>query len=247
MHIQTAKADLGARDHMICEHLPLIRFVVRKMMVDGPGAEVSFEDLVGYGTIGLIQAVERFDGSLGIPFSGFAIPRIRGAVLDALRGLDPLSRGQRLMAKQIAAKQNELAMTFGCEPTGQELRAATGLTGEQFNTARSMAGFFCVPIDNAGDDGLSYGYSEPADPDAESPTAGMERQELLATLERAIKSLPERERIIVGLYYGERLKYREIATVMAVSETRVSQLMQQALGRLRRNPRLAEEALPCSA
>ncbi len=247
LNTHAATANLRVREQMICQHLPLIQQVVRKMEIDMPGTTIDFEDLVGYGTIGLIQAVDRFDDSLGFGFAAFAVPRIRGAVLDALRSLDHLSRRQRLMAKQITAKRNELVMTFVREPTEKELRNATGLAREQFNTARWAASFSCVPIANARDDGSPCGYPEPADPDDESPTSGIEREQLLAALQRAMKTLPERERMLVGLYYGERLTYREIATVLGVSDSRVAQLMHRALGRLRRDPGLVEAALPLSA
>jgi RNA polymerase sigma factor for flagellar operon FliA len=241
-YTDAATSGLSEREQMICKHSTLVRFVVRKMLLDGHNIAADFEDLVGHGTIGLIQAIDRFDDSLGIPFPAFAIPRIRGAVLDALRGLDPLSRGQRFMAKQIAASQNDLAMALGREPTDRELRDATGLTHAQFDTARSMAGFACVPITQHSDDGeLADGYPEPADPD-DSLTMGIERQELFAILEQAVRTLPERERILVGLYYADNLKYREIATVLDISESRVAQLMQQALRRLRRHPALAQAA-----
>lgn len=246
-HNHPATTDRREREQMICQYLPLIRYVVRRMQVDVPGATVDFEDLVGYGTIGLIQAIDRFDDSNGTPFPAFAIPRIRGAVLDALRGLDPLSRRQRLVSKQIAAKQNELALELGREPTDREVRDGTGLTCAQFSTATSLSGFYCVPIASPCDDDSGYSYPEPVDPDAEAPTAGIERQQLLATLEQAVKTLPARERMIVGLYYRERLTYLEISTVIGVSETRVSQLVHQALRRLRRHPRLVEAALPLSA
>jgi RNA polymerase sigma factor FliA len=241
MDVQTATSSPSERERMICQHLPLTRFVVRKMLVDMPGA-FDFEDLVGWGTIGLIQAIDRFDESLGIPFAAFAMPRVRGAVLDALRTLDPLSRGQRQMAKQIAARQNELAMTLGREATVPELRDATGLTCDQFNTARSLAGFSCVPIAQRSEDGeLPDGYPEPADLD-DSWTDGIEHRELLAILEQAVKALPEREKMVVGLYYADHLKYREIATVMQISESRVAQLIQQALRRMRKRRSLAEAA-----
>ncbi len=87
--IQTATAGPSQRDKMICQHLPLVRSVVRKMLIEVPNGAADAEDLVGHGTIGLIQAVDRFDNSLGTPFAGFAVRRIRGAVFDALRTLDP--------------------------------------------------------------------------------------------------------------------------------------------------------------
>ena len=238
---QTVTVNQTERDQMICSHLPLASYVVRKMLIEMPGGVVDYEDLVGYGTVGLIQAIDRFDPALGIPFAAFAIPRIRGAILDALRKLDPLSRQQRSMAKQITVKQNELAMTLGREATERELREATGLEHQQFNSTRSLAGFRCVPIADSNEEGFLFGYPEPADPD-EPPTAGIERQELLASLAQAVKLLPERERLIVALHYDERLTYREIATMMKVSETRIAQLMRQALNRLRRNPQLAAAA-----
>lgn len=239
LHPNPATLDLRTRDDLICQHVPLVHYVVGKMRLDLINAAVDYEDLVGYGIVGLIQALDRFDESLGIPFPGFAVPRIRGTVLDALRSLDHLSRGDRFRAKQIATKHNELAMELGREPTELEVRTAAGLTREQFNTAGVLARATPVPIMAAGESDRPDGYHEPA-ADLESPTAALEYEQLLGALDKAVQRLPERERMIVGLYYVESLTYREIGLMLDISETRVAQLVQQALRRLRVQPGLVE-------
>jgi len=241
LETQTITSAQSEREQMIRANLPLASYVARKLVIEMPGSVVGYEDLVGHGTVGLIQAYDRFDASLGIPFAAFAIPRIRGAILDALRRLDPLSRGQRSAAKQIIAKQNELAMTLGREATENELRVATGLGSEQFKTSRSLAAFRCVPIADADDEGFQYGYPEPADPE-EPATGEIEREQLHLLLAEAVALLPEREKLIIGLHYNDHLTYREIATIIEVSETRVAQLVHQALRRLRRNRPLVDAA-----
>jgi RNA polymerase sigma factor FliA len=238
--------QLNQRDEMILQHLPLVRYVVGKLHIDTSGAAADFEDLVGFGTTGLIQAVDRFNDAQAVPFSAFAIARIRGAVLDAVRRLDHLSRGQRSKATAITVSQNELSLSLGRVPSEEEVREATGMTREEFTAARVVASFSSVPINQDYADAGSNGYPEPAFRE-QLPSAAVEREELLHILAAAVESLPERERLVVGLYYEQDLTHREIANILDISASRVSQLIHQALARLRRNRSLENVALPLAA
>lgn len=139
--MQSTKSQLSSeeRDRLIEENLPLVRYAVRKMHIANPPAGLDFDDLVGHGTLGLIQAVDRFDGGHGVQFSSFAITRIRGAVLDALRSLDPIGRPTRTMAKLIDTTFNTLALELGREPTACEVQRTSGIEPDRYWRARAAA------------------------------------------------------------------------------------------------------------
>ncbi len=234
------------REKMICDHLPLVRHIARRTHLNTSGAVLDFEDLVAYGTIGLIQAIDRFDESHGVPFGPYAAPRIRGAILDAFRGLDHLSRGQRTRATRITTSQNSLSLSLGREPTESELLNDTGLSRSLFTAARTAAALTCVPIGQSFDGLDAFKELEVVDT-TEPPTAPIERRELLSALRLAIDALPAREQVVVSLLYVELLTQKEAACVLDVSASRIAQLRQQALRRLRRNANLAAVALPIAA
>lgn len=144
------------RDRIIEEHLPLVRYVVRKMHVANAPVGLEFDDLVGHGTLGLIQAVDRFDGSQGVQFSSFAITRIRGAVLDALRALDPVGRPTRTLAKRLDATYNTLALELGREPSACEVQQAAGVAAPEYWRARAATSLTVVPIEHPSDSEHSW-------------------------------------------------------------------------------------------
>ncbi len=227
---------ISARDQLIADHLPFVRHIVGRMAVSGNSNLMDFEDLVSHGTVGLIEAAERYDGQRGISFASFAASRIRGAVLDALRGTDPLSRTARQRARLIQAAEAKLAFDLGREPTHDEVREATGLGERQYWDAWRASRIACVSIDtmapNSEDD-----HDGPREVPAEEDhdPAGLEHQELLDALVQAIAELPERDRQVIGLRYQENLTLREVAHILGISESRVSQLEVRILGRLRRS------------
>jgi len=147
--MNTANTHLAPceRKQLIEDHLPLVRFVVSKMHIANAPAGLDFDDLVGHGTLGLIQAVDRFDATQGAQFSSFAITRIRGAVLDALRSLDPIGRPTRRAAKQIDTTFNTLALDLGRNPTPGEVQDASGIPAGQYWRARSAASITLVPFE----------------------------------------------------------------------------------------------------
>lgn len=228
------------RERIIEEHLPLVRYVVRKMHVVNPPAGLDFDDLVSHGTLGLIQAVDGFDGSQGVQFSSFAITRIRGAVLDALRSLDPVGRPTRTLAKRLDATQNALALELGREPTWEEVQRAARVTPAEYWRARSAASMSVVPIEQPSED--EHGWEERLADETATVSAGLEQRDMAECLSRAVAELPERERLILSLYYVENLTLKDIARALDISETRVSQLLHRAYARLRVNPALAGAA-----
>ncbi|MCK9518590.1 MAG: FliA/WhiG family RNA polymerase sigma factor [Dehalococcoidia bacterium] len=224
------------RDAAIQQYAPLVKYVVGRLAIGLP-AILDYEDILSYGTIGLIEALDRFDDSRGVKFETYAISRIRGAIIDALRGLDRLPRSVRQKAKRLEQVTRELTGTLGREPTDAELADAMGMTRQQFNTMLVDSSWVTVSLDglldrNDNEDGS--GYSDmPPDPNEEDFTNRMEKRQMVDALAGAIKTLPEREWLIVSLYYKDEMTMKEIAQILDISESRVCQLHGRALGRLR--------------
>lgn len=219
------------------QYAPLVRRVARSLPLEIPGL-LEFEDAVGYGTCGLVEAVRRYDPSKGTNFHAYAVQRIRGAMIDAFRRMDRLSRTVRQKAREAQKAQGELEAVLGRTPTEVETAAHLGVSLEQYRDTSSNARWVTVSLDRMlekDDDGDSF-------PAAEMPTAeedidftrSFEERELYEDLARSVQGLPERERLVVSLYYVEKLTMKDIAVVLQVSETRVSQLHAQAVKRLRR-------------
>ena len=235
-------STLGDREAAIQQYAPLVKYVVGRLAIGLP-AILDYEDILSYGTIGLIEALDRFDGSKGVKFETYAISRIRGAIIDALRSLDRLPRSVRQKAKRMEAITLELTAANGREPTDAEVAQQMGLTIEQYNQALVDTSWVTVSLDGLLDrDDQNDGSSStelPPDPDQEDFTERLEKRQMLDALTGAIKSLPEREWLIVSLYYKDEMTMKEIAQILEISESRVCQLHGRALGRLR--VRLARE------
>jgi len=228
------------RNRRIEENLPLVKYCVASMHLRNASSGLEFEDLVSHGTLGLIQAVDRFDDSQGVKFGNFAVSRIRGAVLDAMRSLDPVGRTNRHDSKIISDMHNKLALELGRNPSHAEVQQAAGLEESRYVRARTAAGINQVSIDAAMEDGTSL-----ADrlSDGMAPvSSNIEREDLARALAEAIEGLPERDKIVLSLYYVEGLTMSGVAKAMDISETRVSQLLNRTYARLRANRALASAA-----
>jgi RNA polymerase sigma factor for flagellar operon FliA len=231
------RLSLEEQQQLVMQYAPLVRRVARSLPLEIPGL-LEFEDAVGYGTCGLVEAVRRYDPTKGTNFHAYAIRRIRGSMIDAFRRMDRLSRTMRQKARDLQRAQGELEVTLGRTPRDDEAAAHLGISLAQYYEAWSNSRWVTVSLDrmlDKDDDGDSF-------PAAEMPTAdedidftkSFEEQELYEDLARAVQGLPERERLVVSLYYVERLTMKDIAAVLSVSETRISQLHTQAVKRLRR-------------
>lgn len=233
---------MSDREAAIRQYAPLVKYVVGRLAIGLP-AILDYEDILSYGTIGLIEALDRFDDSKGIKFETYAISRIRGAIIDALRSLDRLPRSVRQKAKKLEQATVELTLANGREPTDAEVAAMMGLTIEQFNQTLIDTSWVTVSLDGLLDrddqNDNSSSAELPADPDQEDFTERLEKRQMLDALTGAIKSLPEREWLIVSLYYKDEMTMKEIAQILDISESRVCQLHGRALSRLR--ARLARE------
>ncbi|MDQ7820713.1 MAG: FliA/WhiG family RNA polymerase sigma factor [Armatimonadota bacterium] len=219
------------RERLALAYLPLVRALARQMAVRMP-ASVKSEDLEGYGMIGLLEAIDRFDPDRGIPFEAFARLRIRGAMYDYLRTLDLLPRVARRHVHRLQAQARTLARSLGRPPTGREVVAATGWEEAAVERIRAdaAAGQVLSLEEIASSDQLPDSVIRDVWGDT---LARMERQERDRTLWRAIQALPARHKLVVGLYYCEGLTLAEIGRVLGVTESRVSQMRAEALGMLR--------------
>jgi RNA polymerase sigma factor for flagellar operon FliA len=206
---------------------------------------LEFEDAVGYGTCGLVEAVRRYDPSKGTNFHAYAVRRIRGAMIDAFRRMDRLSRTMRQKARDVQRAQGQLQAQLGRDPSAAEAADHLGLTLDEYRSAAANGRWVTVSLDRLllGDDDLDgfSGAEVPTVDDEVDFTRTLDEKETLDALAEAVRELPGRERTVVSLYYVDQLTMKEIAGVLNVSETRVSQLHAQAVRRLR-NALLPEAA-----
>jgi len=231
----TGAADLD-RDQLILDHIPLLQHIVGRMSFDIPG-RVQRDDLFGWGMRGLIEAADSFDPTRNLAFSTHAFPRVRGAILDELRRLDFLPRGRRERLKELERVVAELEQEQGAPPAPEEIAARLGTTVEEVDEVMHSARV-------ASWASLEGGPSEElgallSDPRSEDPVGSAEWTEMKDLLVRSIASLPEPEKTVITLYYGEELLLKEIGTVLGVTESRVSQVHSAALYRLNRELRKA--------
>lgn len=233
---QMRAGGMNERDATIQQYAPLVKYVVHRLAIGLP-AVLDDEDILSYGTIGLIEAFDRFDDSKGVKFETYAISRIRGAIIDALRSLDRFPRSVRQKAKRLNAVTLELTAAHDREPTEAEIAEGMGMTLAKYRQTLIDCSWITVSLDGLLDrDENSDGSAPtelPADPGEEDFTRRMEKRQMLDALTGAVKGLPERERLVVSLYYRDEMTMKEIAQILDISESRVCQLHGRALGRLR--------------
>jgi RNA polymerase sigma factor for flagellar operon FliA len=229
--------DQGARDRLILTYAPLVKYVAGRLGAGLP-AHVEESDLVSYGLIGLIGAIERFDPSREIKFETFAISRILGAIIDELRALDWVPRSVRSRAREIERAIGQLEAQLHRAPTDEEIAGKLGIAHEELEgSLDEISRSSIVALDelwtvsNTGDQVSLIDTLE--DPDSIDPQRNLTESELREAIAEAIAGLPEREKIVVTLYYYEELTLREIGDVLGVTESRVSQLHTKAILRLR--------------
>ena len=225
---------------------PLVKYVAGRMG-SGLPAHVEEADLISYGLGGLISAIERFEPEREIKFETYAIPRIRGAIIDELRSLDWVPRSVRARAREIERANVKLEHRLQRAPSDEEMARELGLEVEEFqeslvqishSTIAALDELWSVS-DQSGDQ-VSL-LDTLADPTAPDPAAAMDASDLKDRVADAIARLPEREKLVIALYYYENLTLREIGEVLGVTESRVSQLHTKAVLRLR--SRMAEHHL----
>ena len=223
---------------LIHDYMPLVRHVVNRVVVGSSGSSIlQYEDMVSCGVQGLIEAHHSFDPNKGAKFSTYALPRIRGSILDALRAAHPLPRSLQKFSSQIESTTSALHNEFGRAPTRAEMAERMGLPLPQFLESLSQASVRVVSLDNLADmavNGNNERLVEMADEDPSIDPDQVAQQTMVKTkLQQAVSNLPERERIIVQLYYIESQSLKSIGRALGISESRASQLRQRAPRRLR--------------
>ena len=223
------------RDRLIREHAGLVKHIASRMAVVLP-RHVDMDDLIHDGVLGLMDAINRFDASRGIQFRTFAATRIRGSILDALRSLDWVSRGGRRRSRELRKLEEQLRHELGRDPSREELAARAGLSPEELDERRAEAADDrVVSLDELRS--LSEGVSESPAARLQDPTVNVEREALVgqkkAILLEALRTLSEREQLVLSLYYFEDVNIKEIAQILGVSEPRVSQIHSRCRAKLK--------------
>ena len=237
--------DRALRDRLILTYAPLVKYVAGRLG-SGLPAHVEEGDLVSYGLLGLIGAIERFDPERDIKFETYAISRIKGSIIDELRSMDWVPRSVRARARDIERAIAELEAKLGRAPDDEEIAGKVGITTEELEDSLTEISRSSIAAldelwtvsDTSGDQVSLLDTLQ--DPEAPDPAKVMDASELKDRVADAIARLPEREKLVIALYYYENLTLREIGEVLGVTESRISQLHTKAVLRLR--SRLGEEA-----
>lgn len=231
------------RERMILEHLPQVRLIARRIHERLPES-VSLEDLVSTGIVGLISAIDRFDPGHNVKLKTYAEYKIRGAILDSLRGLDWAPRQQRKRVKQIEAAITDVEQRLKRAPSEDEIAEELGLSLEEYHEwlvevrGVNLGSLETNSSQEEGRDLLKY----ISDDQTMWPSRLLERSELERLIADGIEKMPEMERTVLSLYYYEELTLREISRVVDLHESRISQLKSQAILRLRS---YVEKRWPC--
>jgi RNA polymerase sigma factor for flagellar operon FliA len=229
----TAKGQLDVNS-MLKQYSSLVRRLAHQMIAKLP-ANVELDDLIQVGMIGLTDALSRYDAAQGVQFETFATQRIRGAMLDELRGNDYLSRGTRKHQREIESALHRLQQRLGRTPAESEIAKEMGLAlAEYQELLGKVRGTQLVYLeDMSGDDGdADFLDRHVADEEAD-PLNQLREQRMRQALVDGIKTLPEREQYVMSMYYEHDMNLKEIAAVLKVTESRVCQLHSQSIARLR--------------
>lgn len=236
----TKRVDKRTKEKLILEYAPLIKFIAQKIAVRLP-SNIEFDDLVSSGVIGLMDAIDKYDPSRDNKFKTYAEFRIRGAILDELRAQDWVPRSVREKAKQLERVHLRLEQELGRMPTEDEITSALAISKEEYydllNQVKSVS---ILSLDEAGSFNSSDRKSILSLLESckiPSPIMQLNLKAVKEVVTRAIESLPEKQRLVLSLYYYEDLNLKEIGDVLAVTESRVSQLHTQAILWLRRKLR----------
>jgi len=230
-----AEGSMEARDTILNENLSLVHHVARQLerkLTD----EVDHDELVSAGTLGLIAAMSSFDASRGLAFSTFAVPRIRGSILDELRRQDYVPRSVRRKTRDIGGARAALASRLCRAPEDREVAQELGVDVQTlWRWESDVQGAIRVPIDRPNTDNEQH--TSPLDLLHTDPEISVDerlgREQEIALLRDAIMGLKEQERTVLALYYFEELKLHEIAEILSLTESRVSQIRTKALSKLR--------------
>jgi RNA polymerase sigma factor for flagellar operon FliA len=230
-------ASLQARERLILHYAPLVKYVASRVATGLP-ASVEQADLVSYGMFGLIDALEKFEPARGNKFETYAIPRIKGAIIDELRAMDWVPRSVRFKAREIEKAYSDLESMMKRAPSEKEVAARLGVTLKELHDVITQISFVSVlALDEllsvGSDRGEQVSLLDTLADRGSDVSMGLEGQETRGLLAAAINSLSEREKIVVTLYYFEGLTLAEIGEILGVTESRVCQIHTKAVNQLR--------------
>jgi len=231
------KRDPLIREAFIKQYAPLVKYVAGKVAANMPQS-VDFDDLVGFGVFGLIDAIDKFDPDKNVKFKTYAVTRIRGAIFDELRSIDWVPRSVRQKSREMEEAIATLEAKLGRPANDSEIAQSMGLNETEFSkTMMKISGTSILSLNDVwysadDSDKISIGDSIES-PMSLNPDAVMEREEIKRVIVQSIQELPEKEKKVLVLYYYEELTLKEIGKVLEVTESRVSQLHTKAILRLR--------------
>lgn len=227
--------ERSTRDRLILHYSPLVKFVSGRVLSRLPDT-LDGADLVSYGILGLMDAIEKFDPARGFKFETYAVPRIRGAILDELRSIDWVPRSVRAKARAADQAYTKLEHELQRSPTDEELALELGISSHELDALlRQTTRASVLQLDEVLFTG-GQGFRTLGDTIADSgdgPGAHLELQETRRLVARAIATLPDRERTVLTLYYYERLNLSEIGDILGVTESRACQIHTKAVHQLR--------------
>ncbi len=232
------QGDAAARDALIMLHMRVVRYIAGRMAIHVPSS-VEMDDLVSWGIMGLLDALEKFDHTQDIKFSTYASIRIRGAIIDQIRSLDWAPRSLRTMARKVGAAKEKLRHARGQEPSFEDIANELGTTEEhveetiaQLQTAQILSLDNYLPSDEDSQEGRKSDITSNAT--APSPSRLAEQGERQERLVQGILQLPDQQQQVLNLYYYEELTLKEIGLVLNVSESRICQIHSAAMKRLKK-------------
>lgn len=227
--------DVDAREKLIIHYAYLVKYAVSRLMINLPN-NLDYDDLLSYGMIGLIQSLDKFDMARNIKFETFAMSRIRGAILDELRAQDWMPRSLRKKAKDIERAIKKVEDEHGQSATEQQIADTLQISVEELHHSLSETSFLVLSLDYILSQDSQQGATLEdtiADDRDKTPAELLEVKSLQEALIKALEGLPERERLLITLYYYEGLTMKEIGRILGVTEARVCQLHSQAIHRMR--------------
>ena len=229
--------DPKIRDYFVKQYAPLVKYVAGKVAIGMPH-NVEFDDLVGFGVFGLLDAIDKFDPGKHVKFKTYAVTRIRGSILDELRSIDWVPRSVRQKAREVEETIRSLEASIGRAATDEEIARVLGIEVAEFRQLMlKISGTSLLSLNDVwytGEDDDKIAIAESIEsPASLNPETIVEKEEIKRVIVEAIQELPEKEKKVLVLYYYEDLTLKEIGEVLEVTESRISQLHTKAIMRLR--------------
>lgn len=225
--------DPAVKEKLIVEYANLIKYVAGRLSIYF-GSNVEYDDLVGYGVFGLIDAIEKFDINKGVKFETYASLRIRGAIIDSIREMDWVPRSLRKKSKEIEKIYSQMENELGHAVTDKQVAEKMGISVDELSKLLNEVNMSSmVSLEDYLDQNYEIGIGLSNERDEGKPEQNLEINEIKEILAESIDKLPEKEKLVVSLYYFDELTLKEISAIMGVSESRISQLHTKAILRMR--------------